>query len=227
MKKLKQFGLIAFISVSVISCLNIDDDSTNVPESGWISFVNASPGSSQLRLYEDGHPIPGNALNYGEFNNYWRVETGTKQLSVRSSSSEDMTTKALIVKLNDFYSVYAVNTPDSIELVTFLDNHQVSDNINRTVFRFMQLSYNTPEVKLKFETEDEDFGSYNFKESTDFVETKALDNKNVYLIDVETNDTLLTKKISLLGRRSYVLFSKGVLGSTNENQKLDFQLIEF
>lgn len=91
----------------------------------------------------------------------------------------------------------------------------------------MQLSYNTPTVKLKFETEDEDFGEYNFKESSPFMEVQSFDEKNVYLIDEATGDTLVTKKISMLGRKSYVLFSKGEFGSTSENQKLDLQLIPF
>lgn len=226
MRKFKLVGMAAFALAFAVSCLNNSDDYVENQESGWIVFVNASPGSSQLRLYTDDTPVPGQELNYGEFNSYARVPVGEKQISARQGGSS-LATSSLTVELNGFYGVYAVNMPDHMELVTYLDNHSTPENINKTVFRFMQLSYNTPTVKLKFETEEEDFGEYNFKESSPFMEIQSFDEKNVYLIDEATSDTLATKKISMQGRKSYVLFSKGELGSSNENQKLDLQLIQF
>lgn len=227
MRKIKWIALYVFTIVFTVSCLNNNDDGIEVVEGGWIAFFNVSPGSNQLRLYADGDAVPGQAVNYGEFNTYSRLDVGEYGISVRSSSSEDMTSSPLEVGVNKYYGAYAVNTTENIELIFYLDNHTVPTHFGKTLFRFMQLSPNMPEVKLKFETEDEDFGTYNFKESTGFQEIESFENKYVYLIDEASNDTLLSKQISLLGRTSYVLFSKGIMDTENENQQLDFQLIEF
>lgn len=225
MKNLKIAG-IALLAFFLNSCLGDDNGSFQEPEpSGWISFINASPDSEELKFYIDGD-MKGSAIDYGQFMPYFKTDVGNKVVSVKSGSTL-LDELNLNITDNVFFGVYAVNMGINTELIAYNDNHNLSEDPLKAVFRFMQLSHNIPRVRLEFEGIDGDFGDYDFKESSEFQEIPSLYKKDLYLIDNVTNDTILTKEVTLSAKKSYVIFSKGDYTSTNEDSELDLQVISF
>lgn len=229
-KNLSKVGFLMLAGFSVTSCLNNDDgDIVGPPENaGYILFGNLSPGSNSLRLYTNDEVFNNNPINYNQFFNYTPVEIGSKSLTVRSGgSSTDLDTISLNVELNKFYSVFAVNTPENMELLAYLDNPSSPSSQLKTKIRFIQLSHNTPSIKLAIEGIEGDLGTYNFRNASSFMEIDRVNNKNLYLIDSETQDTVFSKNVTFNGGSTYSVFSEGTLGSEDENIDLDVQYLQY
>ncbi len=229
-KNLSKLGVMMLASFSITSCLNNDDDNgVVVPENaGYILFTNVSPGSTGLRLYANNEVFNNNPLNYNQFFNYAPVEIGSKTLTVRSgNSSTDLDTISLNVELNKLYSVFAVNTPENIELLAYSDNPTAPSSQLKTKIRFIQLSHNTPSVKLAIEGIEGDLGTFNFRNASSFMEIDRVNNKKLYLINSETQDTIFSKNVSFSGGSAYSVFSEGIFGSDDEDLDLDIQYLQY
>lgn len=231
-KKMKAFTRISAVFVSgimVTSCLNNDDgDIIPVEDSGYIIFSNISPGSSNLKLYVNDEAFNNTALNYNEFFGFARADVGNNTLTVKgNSSSTDLDTISLNVSLNKLYSVFAVNSSNDIELIAYADNPSEPSNPNKTAVRFIQLSHNCPSIKVAIEEMEGDLGTYNFRNASSFMEIDRVLNKELYLINAETNDTIFTKNVTLNGSQAYTIFSEGDINSTNDELDLDIQYFQY
>src|SRR5690606_36536621 len=116
---LKKLGIIGGLLISGLfatSCL--DDDSSSEPFSGgWVAFVNASPDASSLKFYSNGNVINSSGIPYGQYFGYLSAPTGVHNLTVRSGNNTDRDTVTINVGINKYYSVFAVNLLDNIELL--------------------------------------------------------------------------------------------------------------
>lgn len=227
-QKLKVYGKLGvcvLAGISVTSCLN-NDDGGNVPieDSGYVIFSNISPGSSNLKLFVNGEVFNNSPLDYNEFVPFTRMDIGANVLTLQgNSSTTDLDTINLSVELNKFYSVFAVNSPDNIELLAYVDNPGQPSNPNKAMVRFIQLSHNCPPVKVLIEGMENDWGTYNFRNASSFFEIDQVSNRNLYLVNAETNDTIFTKSVTFNGNSSYSIFSEGDINSENEDLDLDIQ----
>ncbi len=229
MNAFRKLGMCILTIISVSSCLNNDDGGDiQYEDSGYVLFSNISPGSAQLKLFTNDEAFNNSALNYNEFFGYARMDIGSNILTLRGNSSNtDLDTINLSVELDKFYSVFAVNSPENIELLAYLDNPSQPSNPNKTVVRFIQLSHNCPSVKVKIEGMESDLGTYNFRNASSFMEIDRVLNKNMYLIETETNDTIFTKNITLNGNSAYTVFSEGDFESEDEDIDLDIKSIQY
>ena len=227
-QKLNVFGKLGFCILTVISvasCLN-NDDGGNVPteDSGFVLFTNVSPGSTDLKLFANGELFNNSAIDYNEFIPFSPMAVGTNVLTLQgNSSTADLDTINLSVELNKFYSVFAVNSPENIELLAYLDNPGQVSHPSKTMIRFIQLSHNCPPVKVVIEGMEDDLGTYNFRNASSFMEIDNVSNKNLHLIHAENNDTIFTKNVTLNGNSTYSIFSEGDINSEDPNLDLDIQ----
>lgn len=226
LKKLGLIGTFLFSGVFMTSCLNNDDGSIVPDQSGFVVFINASPESNALKFYADGNVVNMPALDYNEFYGYLYQEVGEKNYTVRTGST-DLDTLVLDVELNRFYSLFAVNTSDSLELVAYPDNVPPISNPSRASIRFIQLSHNAPMVRVGIEDIAENFGTFSFKQASSFLEINQAINKKLFLVNSETNDTVFTKTVTLEGGKAYSVFSEGIFDSENENIDLDVKILPF
>lgn len=224
LKKLGLIGTFLFSGLFLSSCLNNDDGPVIPDQSGFMLFVNTSPGTNGLKYFANGEAVTMPALNYNELYGYTYQEVGETNFTIRTGSV-DLDTLSLDVDINRYYSLFAVNTPDNIELVAYQDNPVAISTPNKASIRFLQLSHNTPLVKVAIEGMEENLGIYYFKQASSFMEIDNIFNKNIYLINAETNDTILSKPLILEAGKTYSVFSEGIYGSDNENLDLDVQLI--
>lgn len=227
LRKVTTIVSILITSIFITSCLGSDDDGTPTTQSlGYLTILNASPDSDGLKFYSNDEVLNSAPLNYNFlFGVYEPI--GERSITVRSGDSEDLTTLDLNVELAQSYSVYAINKFENLELVAYNDNFN-TPSLDKSMIRFIQLSHNIPEVKVVLEhnSSSTDVGSFQFKEASSFIDVNSGNSMNVHLIDVETNDTIFTKKgINLSSRKVYTIVSEGFYDSVDEDLDIDIQVI--
>lgn len=225
LKKIGVFGVILLGTISLNSCLNNDDELPIPEDAAFVAFYNVSPDSNGLKFYENGNSINSNSTNYGQFFGYANLTPGQSKITLQSGTANDLDTLNINLIKNKIYSVFAVNRFEDIELVAYEDQFTSPTSPLKTLFRFIQLSPDAPTVALKIEGSNEDLGQYFFKQASGYREIEEVLSKKVYLIDVETNDTILSKSVNLTRGKIYSIFSKGFVNTENQNQKIDIQII--
>lgn len=229
MKKIKIAGWFVFLLMFCVSCLDtsVDDiDGGNTTDRGWMAFINASPGSQQLKLFSNDQGLS-NSLNYDEFNAYMGVGVGTVSISVRSGNQDDLDVTSVNIEKGKYYSMFAVNDADETELAFYEDNLDLPQDHFKTVFRYIQLSADMPRAILKIEGVADDFGSFSFKQPSAFIELNAFEDKIISLTDEVTGEVLVSKKVSFGGQRAYSVFTQGIPDSTDPDQKLEIKIIPY
>lgn len=220
LKKMRFWGMM-LLAVGFTACLDTDD--TQVYENNsWAAFINASPNSQGLKFLSDGLTINSNPANYSHYFGYVPLESGTRQISVRSENAV-LDTLSLNMIQNKRYSIFAINDFENLELIAFPDDPTIPE-AGKSTIRFIQLSPDAPDLKVSIE-DQESLGIFNYKQSSGFVQVNETLHKNMYLINAETQDTLVTKDIELSNGKIYSIFSKGFVNTDNQSQKLDIQII--
>lgn len=224
-KKLSVVGFFVLISVLLISCLDSDDQNyLNTQNSAWVAVINASPGSSELKFYNNGTSLNSSSLEYGDFLGYFNQNKGSAAFTVRDGNSLDLDTLNMDLMQDFYYSVFAINTSDNLELITYIDNHNAVSS-DKSLIRFIQLSPNAPSLKLLIENEEQDLGTYLFKQASPFLEVNSGLNRKFHLVNTETDEIVFTKEITLGNGKVYSIFSKGIFDSSEENLNLNIQSI--
>lgn len=227
MKKISTWVSLLAIGAMMSACLDDDSGMNTIPEEiGWLAFINASPDSERLHFYNNDKIQNNEGIAYGKLFGYVHQDTGLNSIRVRSSSSQDLDTLNINLKKGDLYSIYAVNTFDKLKLMMYSDQHILPDN-EHSMMRFIQLSPDAPHIKLNIEGEAVEFGDFEFMESSPFIAFKGGYNKKLHLIDLTTNDTILTSTLNFQRGKSYSVFSKGLMHTTDMDEQLDIQVIPF
>lgn len=226
--KLKSFrlslvclGLMGFLSVSCLDTDNtmpIDDK-----EYGHIAVGNFSSDAGAINFKKNGSPIVNNQFNYGNYNGYYSLETGDYSFTIEKNNNP-LDTITFKVKKNELYSLFAVNKLNNIEIVKTDDNITMPE-VDKMLYRFIQLSPELPEITVKLEGDENSLGDFKFKDYSFFEKRGYFSNKKIYLINTETQDTLFSKNISLDQRKAYTIISKGLLDTQDGNQMLDIQVV--
>lgn len=226
--KLKSFkpslvclGLMGFLSVSCLDTDNPFED--NGKEYGHVAVGNFSSDAGAINFKKNGSSIVNNQFNYGNYNGYYSLETGDYSFTIEKNNNP-LDTITFKVKKNELYSLFAVNKLNNIEIVKTDDNITMPE-VDKMLYRFIQLSPELPEITVKLEGDENSLGDFKFKDYSFFKSRDYFSNKKIYLINVETQDTLLTKTISLNQRKAYTIVSKGLLNTQDGNQLLDIQII--
>lgn len=225
LKKLGILGVVLLATISISSCLNNDDELPNLEEKAWGVFINASPNSENLRFYSDGEVINSSGMDYDELYGYLNFDEGAKTITVKSSGNENnLDTLSLNMVKNKIYSIFAINSAENLELISYDDSY-TAPAATKAKIRFIQLSPDAPRIRVAIENNEEFFGEFDFKQASFFQDISETLNKNMYLINMETSDTIFTKEINLERGRIYSIYSKGFINTEIEEQKLDIAII--
>ena len=226
LRKIGWLAGVVFSGLFMGSCLNDNGDIDIPGEGGYVAFINASPDSEGLIFYSNDDLVNSNNTDYSEFFGYVLFEPGTKSMVV-SNGEEDLDTLSLNVNLNRFYSVFAVNEYDNLQLVAYEDNYTVPAP-GKASMRFIQLSPDAPALRILIEGNNEASPIYQYLQSSAFTDVNETISKKLFLVDAETNDTILTKNnITFQSGVSYSVFSRGFYNTDDEDQQLDVQIIPF
>jgi Domain of unknown function (DUF4397) len=208
LKRILNMALCIGAAISLASC-DIDDDNY-VEQPVTVAFgaiVNASPNSGDLYFYADDNQINNNALTYAAAAGYYNFYLGDRHLSVRNVLGETLATADITLEQGDYFSAFAVNTFENIELVTYTDS-LAHPSASSALVRFINLSPDAPAIDVAginatFAT------GIDFKEATQFMEVPAGSYDLTYK-DSTTGNTLFSETaVNFYTGHIYTIYTKG------------------
>ena len=210
--KIKFFTRMALclgVILSLSSCISDDDNNYYNPPTPNVAFgiiANASPNSGDLYFFADKNQINTYALKYTNALGYGNYSIGDRVLTVQNSAGTVLATNNVTLKRGDYFTTFAVNTFDKLELVTYGDSLQYPASGNVRV-RFINLSPDAAPIDIKstsktFATE------LAFKATTEFTEVPA-GTYNISYTNNETSASLFTDTVTFEYGRVYTVYTKG------------------
>lgn len=208
LKLISKMALLAGIAVSITSC-SLDDDNQYVenPEVAYGAIINASPNSGDLFFYADENQINNTALAYTGAEGYYSFHLGERQLSIKDVDNQTLATADITLEQGEYFSAFAVNTFDNIELVTYSDS-LVYPSSGKALVRYINLSPDAPEIDVVGinATFAENLA---FKEATGFAEIPSGSYDLTYKVS-ETGQTLFSETaVNFYAGHIYTVYTKG------------------
>jgi hypothetical protein len=214
-------------AITLASC-DIDDDNANyvppVETAAYGVIVNASPNSGDLFFYADSNQVNNTALSYTGANGYYNFFTGDRVLSIKNTAGDTLATKDVTLTAGQYFSAFAVNTFDNIELVTYTDSLQLPSQ-GRAYVRFINLTPDAESIDVEglnaaFATNLE------FKEATEFIEVQS-GTYDLNFNDSATEETLFTDAgVNFYAGHIYTIYTKGfVTPATGSNDTFSTELL--
>lgn len=217
-KSLFRFAAVLLFVTMFTSCIN-DDDSAYYTPNQDVAFgyvVNASPSSGDLYFYADENQLNSQALNYGSSMGYFRFYLGDRTFTVKNGSGTTLATTTLTLEDNDYFALFAVNTFNSLELVTYSDE-LVSPAQGNARVRFINLSPDAPAIDVATTTSTLATG-LDFKDASDFIDVPA-GSYDLTFKNTATGETIYTQTAEpLTAGYIYTIYVKGfVTPATGSN----------
>lgn len=196
------------VALLASSCINDDDSYYDpYPNVAYGVIVNVSPNSGDLFFFADQNQINNNALNYGDAAGYYNFYTGNRALSLKNSLGETLSTDNITLNNGDFFSAFAVNTFENVELVTYRDSLEYPASGTANV-RFINLAPDAASVDISTTTATLATG-VDFKEATDFMSIAA-GTYDITFKNSTTNETLHTATaVDFANGGIYTVYTKG------------------
>ena len=196
--------------VAALSSCSLDDDSNNnydTPNAALGLIANASPNSGDLYFFADTNQVNTAALNYTNAKGYYPFYTGNRVLTVKDGAGKVLATSNVSLALGEYFSAFAVNTFNSIELVTYQDALQYPSSGHARV-RFINLSPDAAPIDIKSGTQN--FATaLAFKGTTDFTEVPA-GSYDISFTNSATSAALFTDTAVQFERGGiYTIYTKG------------------
>jgi len=196
----------------LLSSCDIDDDNNNYynPIDQTIArgvIANVSPNSGDLYFYADANLVNNSPLGYNTAEGYYGFFTGNRVLSVKNTAGNIVASDTISLAAGQYFSAFAVNTFDNIELVTYTDSLDYPA-ANRARVRFINLSPDAGGItitapNLTFAT------NLGFKESTSFDEVES-GNYTITFTSTATGEVLFTTTATELNNGgNYTIYTKG------------------
>lgn len=202
-------AIMAAASLLLLGSCNVDDDYTYYYPSNNIALgiiANASPDSDGLFFYADQNDINQNPLEYTNAAGYYNFYLGDRTFSIQDSDGHELTTLDKTLTAGDFFTLFAVNNLDAIELIAY-DDLLEYPAVNHAGIRFINLSPDAPAINVATETDDL-ATALEFKQATEFMEIPAGTYNITYTDD---NDTTLYTDVDMVftAGKIYTIYTKG------------------
>lgn len=225
---LSKLALCMVAIVSLASC-DLEDDVNNnytplVPDTAFGIIANASPNSGDLYFYADANLINNSALNFGSANGYYNFYTGDRVLTLKNDAGTTLATSNITLTAGQYFSAFAVNTFEDIELVTYQDSLEYPA-ANHAYVRFINLSPDSEGVTVA--TTSQNFATgLEFKAATDFIDVTSGTYAFTFT-DPATGEVLFTTPTyDLYPGAIYTIYTKGfVTPPTGSNDTFSTELL--
>ena len=220
-----------FISLFLVSFLFSCDKDETPQATASINVIHASPDAPGVDLLVDNSKVNTVALNFPEASGYLKVFSGTRNIKVNATGTNNSVINAdLTFSADRYYSVYAYNRLASIAAIVVEDNLAIPA-AGQAHIRFFHLSPNAPIVTVgtlsgvaftpvfsnrSFETQATASANQNFTPVA----------AGTYTFDVQANgaSVLNLPNIVLQAGKIYTVFAKGLVGGTG-SQALGAQIV--
>ncbi|RYD86016.1 MAG: DUF4397 domain-containing protein [Sphingobacteriales bacterium] len=213
-------------AVTLSSCSIDDDDYPVVPpvDAAFGVIANASPNSGELFFFADSNRLNNAGITYTGAEGYYNLYTGSRIISVKNAGGTTLATDTITLAAGQYFSTFAVNTFDNIELVTYGDSLQYPAN-GKAYVRFTNLSPDADSINVASPSTTFATGLA-FMQATDFIEVPS----GIYdfnFTDAATTDTLFTDSaVNLYAGHIYTIYTKGfVTPATGSNETFSTKLL--
>lgn len=175
--KFKIFTKLALCLSAVLLLSSCSDDDNNYyynnpnPNAAYGIIANASPDSGDLYFFANANQINNAALNYGSANGYYDFYTGDRTLTIKNNAGDSLATANITLVPGQYFSAFAVNTFNNIELVTYNDALDYPE-AGHALVRFINLSPDADAVTITGLTQTFATG-LSFKAATDFISVQS------------------------------------------------------
>jgi hypothetical protein len=198
-------------AVALMSSCSLDDDNSNYTQPlenvAYGIITNASPNSGSLFFSADENRVNNTALNYTDAEGYYRFRLGDRVLSLKDQAGTVLDTAHVTLAAGDYFSAFAVNTFNNIELVTYKDSLEYPEQ-NRALVRFINLSPDSGAINVTGLTQT--FATdLSFKEATEFISVPTGSYELRYA-DTQSGAALHTDTgVEFIAGRIYTIYTKG------------------
>ncbi|MBU5592910.1 DUF4397 domain-containing protein [Clostridium sp. MSJ-4] len=180
----------------------------------YIRILHASPDAPAVDIYANGTAIARN-LSYKNFTPYISVPSGSYEIKIYPAGSMDKAvfTEKIELNPNSIYTIAAVNTLDSLQILPILEPATTSKP-NFSMLRFSNLSPNAPTLDLTYRDNTKLFKNVEFQETTSYIPVVPKDHW-LEIRDSLTDRILLTiPSVKLLPNKFYTIYTVGLLNSS-------------
>ena len=218
---------LSLCAAATFASCSIDDDTNsyqNYPQPAYGIIANASPNSGDLFFYADANKVNASALNYADAAGYYNFYTGNRLLSLKDQAGTVLDTTTVTLNASEFFSAFAVNNFDDVELVTYQDS-LVYPSQNNARVRFINLSPDAASIDISGLTQSFATG-VTFKEATGYIEVQS-GTYDINYKDTATGTSLFTDTaVEFYPGRIYTIYTKGyVTPATGSNDTFSTELL--
>ncbi len=226
-KNLRSFIALSLIgvTVSLTSCFN-DDEVTPLPPAAYVLIYQGSPDAPEMDIFADQNKINNFPINYTDGINYGPFYTGERTFKFTSVNSlSSILEKKFTVKADSVYSIFVLDNINQINAILIQDEWE-EPKAEEAQLRLVNLSPDAGNVILEISGQaSANFNELDFGLASDFEGIEP----GIYNLTIKSKDsgeTLVTaSEIELKGNRVFTLILRGLESSTNDDKKLDLQLI--
>lgn len=202
-----KFLFLGVVALSMFSCTNTDDAYFEPANSAHGVIVNASPSSGDLYFFVESTQIGTAPFNYTDARGYYNFFPGDRTFSVRDDLGQTLATTQLTLAVGDFFSLFAVNTFNNLELVAY-DDSAAKPEAGLVNVRFINLSPDAGSIDVYTDTNLNYASDLEFKQATQFISLNAGD-YNFVFSNAADGTVLANKEVTLQSGRIYTIYSKG------------------
>ncbi|RZJ33998.1 MAG: DUF4397 domain-containing protein [Flavobacterium sp.] len=201
----------AFLGLAAVlfaSCSVDDGDYYYEPtNSAYGLIANASPSSGDLYFFADANQVGESPFSYSDARGYYNFFPGDRTLTIKDDLGQTLATAEITLELGEFFSAFAVNTFDNLELVVYEDN-AVKPEIGLASVRFINLSPDATTIDIDGTTTQSFASGLEFKQATQFQQVNA-GTYDFNFSNTADGTPLATQNVQLLSGRIYTIYTKG------------------
>lgn len=210
--KLKLFTKLALSlgAVALMSSCSLDDDMDYVQPIDNVAqgiIANASPNSGNLYFFADENQVNNTALTYTDAQGYYRFRLGDRVLSLKDQAGAVLDTVHVNLEAGEFFSAFAVNTFNNIELVTYKDSLEYPA-ANHALVRFINLSPDAASVNVTGLSQTFATG-LEFKETSEFISVQSGTYDLNYSATATGAPLHTDTAVEFFAGRIYTIYTKG------------------
>lgn len=214
--KKKHIGIAAILLAvfSMTSCLKNKDNGV-APSYSWLSVINASPNIQKFDFVIDNQLVNNDAFSFTERLPYFNIYSGIRNIGIyKDQTTDSLRTGKLNALPGKIYSVYVTGQAPNCQFLTIKDS-LTNPTTGKAQIRFLNLSVNSPALKLKYGVDSTLFSSETYKNHSDFVEIPAGKKYNFSVAPATGSGNSGTQSnVMIESGKIYTVWAKGIYDNT-------------
>jgi hypothetical protein len=212
-------------TVALTSCFN-DDETSPLPPAAYVLVYQGSPDAPEMDIYANQNKINNFPIKYTEGVSYSPFYTGDRTFKFTSVNSlSTILEKNFTVKADSVYSIFVLDNVAQIDAILIQDEWE-EPIAEEAQLRIINLSPDAGSVILDISGQESAFANdLEFGSASEFdgITNGTFD---FTIKSQNSGEVLVTATdIELKGNRVYTLILRGLESSSENNTKLDLQLI--